>query len=236
MKNNKLTLKSLKQELENLKKDSLKSNPLTETHKHSVAHDIKNSYIQNLHMKSSMFILWILSWVIFFVHKFPLVSKVVTFLSLVYGRTTWWKSIIYIRKVFIVFNAIIGVYIVYKSTGFGLDTFWANFIAIGNTYIDIFTNFSKRLFNWFLETLDYKVVPNVPGNSGGTWFNNPKPSVPSVPSVPKGRHIFVPSNISIPEILNTDSLSLRSSYKDSIDSLTPWYKDLSTWFMIGCGV
>jgi hypothetical protein len=58
MKNNKLTLKQLKLELEQLKTSKNKvQHPMTESHKSSVAHDIKNSYIQNLHMKSSMMFL-----------------------------------------------------------------------------------------------------------------------------------------------------------------------------------
>jgi len=62
MKNNRLTLKSLKEELERLKSKKPHVSPIspssqTESHKSSVAHDIKNSYIQNLHMKSSMFML-----------------------------------------------------------------------------------------------------------------------------------------------------------------------------------
>lgn len=79
---NKITLKSLQKELEQLKsvkaikgvtkvssaptKASTPKAPI-ETHKSSVAHDIKNSYIQNLHMKSSMFVLWLLSWVLLFI-------------------------------------------------------------------------------------------------------------------------------------------------------------------------
>jgi len=171
MKNNKLTLKALKQELENLKatkKSAVsKATPVTETHKSSVAHDIKNSYIQNLHMKSSVLMLWGLSRVIYFAQKIPYLSKVVGFLSLVYGRTTWWKILLKIRKLFVVFNAIIGMYVVYKTTGFGVDTFWSNFIAIGEKYIDIFFNFNKTLFNWLLDLFDYKLVPG--GNKTYKW-------------------------------------------------------------------
>ena len=62
--NNKLTLKALKTELEMLKAKKTTNSPIkpgVETHKSSVAHDIKNSYIQNLHMKSSMLYLWLIT-------------------------------------------------------------------------------------------------------------------------------------------------------------------------------
>jgi hypothetical protein len=96
MKNQKLTLKALDNKIDALiatksspSKGAIKPN--VETHKASVAHDIKNSYIQNLHMRSSMFMLWLLSWVIFYAHKIPFIGKITTFLSIWYGRTTVWK-------------------------------------------------------------------------------------------------------------------------------------------------
>jgi hypothetical protein len=146
---NKLTLKQLKQELEQLKvsKINKSSTPTPETHKSTVAHDIKNSYIQNLHMKSSMFLLYILTGVLSYAHKIPFIGRIITIASLYYGRTTIWKILLKLRKLFVLFNAIIGVYIVFKTTGFGYDTFLANFVGIGNTYLEIFVNFTKRLFN-----------------------------------------------------------------------------------------
>lgn len=184
MKNKKVTLKSLQEQLENLKIDGSKkvtkaktSKPVVDSHKSNVAPDIKHSYIQNLHMRSSMYYLWLLSWIIYYANKIPYISRIVTFLSLIYGRTTWWKILMRVRKLFVVFNAIIGMYVVYKTTGFGVDSFWVNFIALGEKYVDIFVNFNKTLFNWIFELFDYKIVPG--GNppkikpsalrSGGLW-------------------------------------------------------------------
>jgi len=133
--------------LENLKKSkSKKLSPtaLAETHKSSVAHDIKNSYIQNLHMKSSMFMLWVLSWILTYANKIPFISKIVTVLSLWYGRTTWWKILIKLRKMFILLNATIGVFMVYKSVGFSYDNILAGFSAMGHSYFEILTNLTKR--------------------------------------------------------------------------------------------
>jgi hypothetical protein len=223
MKNNKLTLKALKQELENLKKSNTVSP--AETHKSSVAHDIKNSYIQNLHMKSSMFYWWLISWGIFFIRKFPFLSKVVGALSLIYGKTTWWQLLVKIRKLFIIFNAAIGMYMVYKTTGFGVDTFWANFAAIGNNYFEIFINFNKRVFNWLVELFDYKLVPgnNTPKpkfNGGGTSWN-------VLEAINRNS-----SNLNPYKIIGSDKeefFSLRDLYKNAKIEPKSWYQDHS-WF------
>lgn len=64
---------------------------MTESSKSRVAQDIKNSYIQNLHMKSSMYYLWVISWIFFLANKIPFVNRIVALLSLYYGcgaRTT----------------------------------------------------------------------------------------------------------------------------------------------------
>jgi hypothetical protein len=56
----------------------------------AVGHDIKQSYIQNLHMRSSMFMLWVISGILGYAHKIPFIGKTIALLSLWYGRTTWW--------------------------------------------------------------------------------------------------------------------------------------------------
>jgi hypothetical protein len=84
---------------------------------------------------------------------------------------------------FIVFNALIGVYTVFKVTGFSTDNLFAGFYGVGYTYIEMLTNFTKRLFKWFVELFDYKVVPNVPNNptnpSWKPWSNNNPPGGPT---------------------------------------------------------
>ena len=69
---------------------------------------------------------------------------------------------------------------------------------------------------------DYKVIPNVPGDNGGTWFSKPLP--------PKNPSLFSPSNI--PNLLENDTFSLRKLYKDAVPGSTPWYRDTSSWFWI----
>ena len=230
MKNNKLTLKALKQELELLKSSKAQNKvttPMTESHKSSVAHDIKNSYIQNLHMKSSMFTLWVITTILSYAHKIPFIGRIITLLSLYYGRTTIWKILIKLRKAFILFNSVIGVYLVFKTTGFSFDKVLAGFAGMGHTYLEILINFTKRLFNWIFDLFDYKVVPNVPGN---------KPSLPKSYPWSNGQ-IWGFSPPSSSTSLLPD-FSLRELYaKDPILNIninsTPRYKDFSTLIWAG---
>jgi hypothetical protein len=238
-----LTLKDVNQKLENLLSSKAvagkATKPQVESHKASVAHDIKNSYIQNLHMRSSMFTLWLLSWLLFFVNKLPFIKPIVTLLSLYYGRTTWWKLLVKIRKAFIIFNAAIGVYIVFKTTGFSYDNILAGFSGMGYQYIEIFMNFTKRLFNWFIELFDHKLVPNVPGNPS-LPTNKPKFGWSSPTAA--GHDLTNPITSNLKEYLSSQP-SLRDKWSQPISwfdsplniniNTTPWYKDLTTWIWIG---
>jgi hypothetical protein len=178
-KNNKAILAKLQAEIDLIKsrkaKPQTKVQAVSETHKSSVAHDIKNSYIQNLHMRSSMFMLWLATAILSYAHKIPYIKYIISALSVMYGRTTIWKVLVKLRKIFILFNAIIGVYMVFKTVGFSYDNVLAGFVGMGNSYIEILTPFTKRLFNWFVELFDHKVIPNVPGDNApgsnkNVWF------------------------------------------------------------------
>jgi len=238
MKNNKLTLKALKAELELMKTNkpgalkTPKAIPMENSH-NSVAeqvagHDIKGSYINRIYMKSSGLYLWLITGILGYAHKIPYIGRIITLLGLWYGRTTWWKILIKIRKIFIVFNAIIGVYIVFKTVGFSTDNLFAGFAGLGHTYFEILYNFTKRLFTWFFDLLDLKVVPNVPGdtptfkkpNTSGMWF-------------PKG--LDTSWNQRLPKLDNLPSDWFKPGFNFNIGTFeaTPWYKDWSTIYWIG---
>jgi DNA polymerase type B, organellar and viral len=232
----KLTLKSLKEELENLKKpkSSLKVTPsttkriLTENSNNSevAGHDIKGSYINRIYMKSSMFWLYIITGVLAYAHKIPYIGRLITLVSFWYGRTTWWKLLVKIRKMFIMLNALIGVMIVFKTTGFSSDNILAGFTGMGYTYLEIVFNFTKRLFNWFVELFDHKVVPNVPSNptnpswkwwgpKENTWYTKPLIDTPSkLIEVAKNQDFF------------------KSPFNINISMPTPWYKDWTNYLLI----
>jgi hypothetical protein len=212
---NKLTLKSLQHELNLIKAQKL----LDENRNKS---NTKSPLYKSLFQKSSMFHLWLITGVLGYARKIPLISKVLSLLSLWYGKTTWWKILVKTRKAFIVFNAIIGVLMVYKTVGFSPDNLFAGFSAMGYTYIEMFTSMTKRLFNWFVELFDHKVVPNIPGD------NNPKTHFWS----PKG--IDFSWNNKLPKLENIPNEWINKPFNVNVNtSSIPWYKDLSTWLWIG---
>lgn len=230
---NKLTLKSLKQELENMKvktgtKLTKTSKPLNETNGglHSSGHDIKNSYIQRLYMRSSGFMLYLITGVLAYAHRIPYINRIIAILGAIYGRTTIWKLLSTLRKVFIVINAIIGVYIVFKTAGFSFENILMGWTAVGETYLQTLVSLTGKLFKWFVELFDHKVVPNVPGDNGGLhsrWF--------SKPPIPKNKSIFTAlgEKSNLPNLIENDTFSLRNLYKDStVVNSNPWYKDSTT--------
>jgi hypothetical protein len=190
IKQNNLSLKSLKAELEAVKSPSafgLRTNnhplpkggqgqPTISSQTITTDGNGKQSVVTRFVMKSGMPLFWIVSTLLTYGHKIPIISKIIKGLSLWYGRTTWWKILVQMRKVFIIFNALIGVYTVFKVTGFSTDNLFAGFYGVGYTYVEMLTSFTKRLFNWFVELFDYKVVPNVPNNptnpSWKPWTSN----------------------------------------------------------------
>ena len=192
---NKLTLKALHEELENIKASKLvktsgslaknkkvEGNPIVlpavggdnlpnggnTNAKGGIGHDIKNSYINNLYMKSSAFALYLITGILGYAHKIPFIRKILIVLTAWYGRSTWWQIISKIlrisRKTLVLINAAIGVYVVFATIGFSFDNLLVGFTALGAEYIRIMSNLVKRLFNWFVELFDYKLIPNVPSN------------------------------------------------------------------------
>jgi hypothetical protein len=167
-----------------------------------------------------------------FAHKIPFIGRVISLLGFWYGKTTIWKILIKIRKLFIIFNAILGVIMVYKTIGFSTDNLLAGFVGMGHTYLEIFGNMTKRLFNWFVELFDHKIIPNVPGNNSAnnSWwsksmkqdmsFLNTLKELPSIEPITK-----------LPGSLRNEYTDPVSWFKDvniKIDA-TPWYKD---WYSL----
>jgi hypothetical protein len=228
--NKKLTMKQLKEELEQLKASKIKSSstnsPLSGTHGSGIGHDIKNSYINRMYMKSSLMMLWIFSWVIALANRIPMIRYLIGLLSLWYGRTTWWKILVRIlsisRKTFVVFNALIGIYVVYSLCGFEVGLMFSHFATMGHTYLEIFSGFTKRIFEWFLDILGYDIGPNKPNIPSGhvkRFWN--------IGDIPK-----------MPDYNYGNGNSLRDTYKSllniNVETVsTPWYRDLTTWLWIG---
>jgi hypothetical protein len=124
MKNNKLTLKQLKQELENLKSH----NAVGSTPK---SNELKHSYVNRLYMQSGALWLYFITGLLGYIHKIPFIGRILSLLGLYYKRSSIWLMLVKIRKIFVVFNALIGVYMVFKSVGFSTDNLIIGFTAVG---------------------------------------------------------------------------------------------------------
>jgi hypothetical protein len=172
-----------------------------------------------------MLMLWIVTGVLSYAQKLPYIKQIIAALSIIYGRTTIWKVLVKLRKAFIMFNAIIGVYMVYKSVGFNYENVLAGFMGMGHSYLEIFANFTKRLFHWFVELFDHKLVPNVPGESSGGNSITQKLWTP--------RGLESNSYYPAPKV----ETSLRKSYNSllnlNVESSPSWYKDLTNWWWLG---
>jgi len=180
-------------------------------------------------MKSSAFTLFLFTGLLGYMNKIPVIRGIVAILSLYYSRTTWWKFLGKIRKIFVIFNALIGMYVVVKTTGFSFDNVLAGFSALGHQYLEIFYRFTKMLFNWFVDLFDHKVVPNVPSSkpSGGFKVSNPwgwytKP----MHEAPLGDKMLELATSSKDWYKGAFNINITNSY-------TPWYKEWSTWLWIG---
>lgn len=106
----------MKLDLDNLKKSS-KIAPA----KDSQTKDTRMSKIINIFKQSSMLHLWLITAILGYARKLPFLSKLISWLSLWYGRTTIWKILGKTRKLFVILNALIGVYAVFKAVGFNFD-------------------------------------------------------------------------------------------------------------------
>ena len=111
IKQNKLTLKSLQDKLDKLEKSS------------NINIEVR---------KGGMPSLLLLSTILTYVNKIPLLDKVITYIGKRYAKYTWLQLLIYLRKCFIVFNAIIGVITVFKITGYSSDNWIAGLYGLGS--------------------------------------------------------------------------------------------------------
>jgi len=217
IKQNRLTLKALQQELEEIKKSKSSS----KSHEsNSIGHDIKDSFIQRLYMKSGAFSLFLITGLLGYANKIPIIKKLIFLSSFWFGKTTIWKVISKLRKLFVIFNAIIGVYVVFKSVGFSSDNVLVGFTAVGHTYLEMLVKFTKGLFNWFFELFDYKIVPSAPTDTpkGPIWN-------PSQSNDPWGK-----------KILDLSSINKYPGFNIFNVEVTPWYKDWSTLLWIAGGI
>lgn len=167
-----LSLKALQDQINVLNKSNkaIKNNKATDLKTNSTG---KVQEV-TLHMRSSFMYMYALSWILFLANKIPFIAKIATLLRLYYGKTSFWRMLLISRKLFIAFNALVGVVAVLKCTGMETGSVLANFTMIGSNYIELLSNLVKNIFNWIFDLFDYKIVPNVPNNTNNSWWPGPK--------------------------------------------------------------
>lgn len=141
--NKRLTLKALKEQL-----DKLQNN--------------HNAPINNI--KSSFKIIYLISLLGYIIGKIPFLNKYIKGIKSVVAKTSIWSVLVILRKTFIVMNALIGMWLIFKITGWSEFSFIGIVSTFGNAYIDIFSTFCLKAFNWIYELFDTKIVPDIPSN------------------------------------------------------------------------
>jgi hypothetical protein len=240
---NKVTLKQLQQELETLKLKNKESSQKgsVDTNTNTIGHGIKESFIQRLYMKGSAFHLFLFTGLLGYATKLPFIGKLLTFTAIWYKKYRIIGILIKLRKLFVIFNALIGMFIVFSSVGFEPGLLVYNWMALGNTYIEIFYSLCRRLFNWLVELFDHKIVPNVPNNKPNTGFGNYR-NVTKTPVIDWFTDKDIKKSWNPLNNASKSDFSLRDLYKNTpglninINTSTPWYKDWNTYLWLAGGI
>lgn len=160
IKKNMLTMKELQKELEAIKNERNTAN--------------LGSSSKPIYKQGYSIILFLFTTLISYGHKLPMVSKLITLLSLWYGRTTWWKMLISLRKIFVIINAFIGLYTVLTVTGFSSDNLAAGVAIMGHTYFEMVYSGISRLLKWIYSFFDY-ITPEAPKPpTNFSWGGGPR--------------------------------------------------------------
>ena len=170
-------------------------------------------------LKSSFMALYALSWIGFIVSKLPFISKYSGVIKLIIGRTTFWTLLVIFRKAFITMNAVIGLWIMFKVTGWSQGSFFMSAAALGSSYMEFFVTFVYKVYYWLFGILDTKVIPNIPSNSINSQFN--------------GWNIRPMSNNKYLEIAESAKTWYQPMHPTANASWSDWLPSWKTIFYIG---
>nr|YP_010170418.1 hypothetical protein K8K84_mgp052 [Phanerochaete carnosa]QRZ60400.1 hypothetical protein [Phanerochaete carnosa] len=160
IKSNMVSLKSLKAELEAIKQNSNKVG--SPTHHTNTFGPLMQTPSRSILTRITSSPLFIITLIIAYAHKIPGVSKIINNLSKRYGRTSWWKLLGYIRKAFVIFNAIVGFFALFPSFDFEISI--DGFKNLFNIYLNVFKSLGSNTVKWVLDKLDLTTKqPNLPG-------------------------------------------------------------------------
>jgi hypothetical protein len=88
-------------------------------------------------------------------------NKIFTKILGIKKAATLFTILIYLRKGFIISNAIIGIWLMFKVTGWNEGSFFMSAAAIGHSYMEFFVTFIYKAYNWLYNIFDNKIVPNI---------------------------------------------------------------------------
>jgi len=238
--NNKLSMKDLQMQIDSLQKSMLTGNkdstkptlkkvndkaPTSTEPTNTI--DVKSTVTINP-LKSSLIILYILSWIGFLANKLPILSKLSPILKKMLGKTPFWTSLIFMRKGFVIFNALIAMYGLMKLTGLDQGSFMGAFVGMGTVYVEILSNFISKSFAWFLDLFDMKIVPQLPKD---------KPNFPSFGS-PSGGYGWTTKPMTDNNYIDIAEKAKSWYTSPPVESQPSWYRDWSwtTLFYVVGGV
>lgn len=149
IKKNMLSLKALQAELEQLKKTNQLNSSSTQTVNTTPAGS--KQVVTKFYMHSHMGLLWVISFLIGWAHKIPMLSKIIAVLNIWYGKTTWWQIVTSLRKIIVVFNAIIGLMTMFKITGITTDDGIGGVYGLALAYFDLARAMVSKAALWGLR-------------------------------------------------------------------------------------
>lgn len=220
--NNKLQLKDIRNKIKELKSQKAElKNSTKSSATHKVVINKKGGRKTTTRFKFGGFpSLLLISTIFSYAHKIPILSKILKKITIWYGRTTWLKLILKIRKWFVYLNALILIIALAKLVNFSSDNIIAGCYSIGVSYLQLLKSNITLLWDFFCNILD-RIIPR-------------PPSPPSKPSISEGAWRFIDpthkstgsSNINI----NIEE-SLRNMYKHNMNIPQRSYYNIVTDFI-----
>lgn len=116
-------------------------------------------------------------------------------------------------------NAIIGVWVMFKVTGWSQGSFFMSAAALGSSYMEFFVTFVYKVYYWLFNIMDTKVIPNIPSNSINSQFN--------------GWNIRPMSNNKYLEIAESAKTWYQPMHPTASASWSDWLPSWKTIFYIG---
>ena len=138
---------------------------------------VKREYFQKLIQSFNILgLLTFLGFMFSLGGKIPFIKQIFLGLIAWYTKSKWIKVLAWARKSFVVINAVIGVYLMFKLVGFSPDNILAGISGLGASYLEMLTSLTKKLFKWFYDFFDFR-TPQPPTNPSWTpkdWWYGPK--------------------------------------------------------------